>query len=138
MLNGETLPSRVVQLVQDQAGESEIRPKFGQERIGKVAIGDCEVAKDQAAQGVAMGVQEIHEGFAVDCAAVNGQVSEFGTRKSGECLANELRNKAFSGGSVSHNDGSDSGACLKTAFTSPLAGRLTRALGLEPFWSNPF
>jgi len=76
MLDGETLPSSVVQLVQDQAGESEIRPEFTQERVGEVAIGDCEVAKDQAAQSVAMGVQEVLESLAVDCAAVNDQVSD--------------------------------------------------------------
>lgn len=116
MLNGKTLPSRVVQLVQDQASESEIRPEFTQERVGEVAVGDCEVAKDQAAQGLAVSVQEILESLAVDCAAVNGEVGEFDTRKSDECLANKLRNKALSGGSVSQNDVGDIGCVPQDCF----------------------
>jgi hypothetical protein len=87
MVNLEALPSRVVQLVQDQAGESEIRPELAQEGVGEVAVGDGEVTKDQAAQSKAVRVQEILKSLAINCAAVNGQVSEFGARCRGECLA---------------------------------------------------
>lgn len=139
MLNGETLPSRVVQLVQDQAGKSEIRPEFTQERVGEVTVSDCEVSKDQAAQGLAVSVQEILESLAVNCAAINRQVGEFDTRKIGECLANELRHKTFSRGSVSQNNVGYVGHVSQDRLYIAVGGKVdARAFGLEPFCNNPF
>jgi hypothetical protein len=56
---------------------------------------------------VAVSVQKILESLEVNCAAVNAQVGEFDTWESGECLANTLRHKTFSEGSVPQSDVGD-------------------------------